>query len=427
MTGLTTYVEKQSPKASEIVQDIRRQIFSGYLTPGARLPSVSQMQKQYDACHLTVRRAISHLRETGFVFSKERSGTFVNSNPPCLCNIGLVRPYYEHPSQFVTALEREAKHISRSPAPDGLSRRFNLYKEIRCPNEDIRRHHRELFDAIVEHSVGGLILFGPSDALTRVIAKEYPDMPCVGFHSIHVPGTTALQSATISEPALDLLATQGRRRPAFITVAPNREPYTSQFIAAANARGMVSHPHWVISFYPGRVDWAQNFTMLLLKDAHDRPDAIIIDDDNLVPAVTAGIASTGVRVPEELTVVAHTNFPWPTQAEVPVIRMGTDTRELMQTAVEIPGCFGRLELYEAQGLLAGATSRTRSNRNRRDCVGARHRPCPINDGRGQSPPLHLNGLRRPVGAKNGQNGNILLNFKPIAPAFRRLTQRVRRV
>jgi len=333
MAGLTTYVEKHSPKASEIVQDIHRQILSGILTPGKRLPSVAQMQKQYDACHLTVRRAISHLRETGFVFSKERSGTFVNDHPPCLCNIGLVRPYFEFGSQFVIALEKEAEYISYSPGPHGLSRRFTCFNEIRCPKEDIRRHHRDLFDAIKEHSVGGLILFGPSDALT-VIAEEYPDMPCVGFHSIHIPGTTALQSATCCEPALDLLAAQGRSSAAFITVAPNKEPNTSEFIAAAKARGIISHPHWVISFHPGRVDWAENFALLLLKH-DDRPDAIIIDDDNLVPAVTAGIAASGIAVPEQLTVVAHTNFPWPTPAAVPVIRIGTDTRQLMQTAVDI--------------------------------------------------------------------------------------------
>jgi len=335
MSGLTTYVEKQSPKASEIVQDIRRQILSGNLTPGERLPSGSQMQRRYDACHLTVRRAISHLRETGFVFSKQRSGSFVNDHPPCPCNIGLVRPYYEHPSQFVNALEKEAEQISHSPGLDGLSRRFTLFKEIRCPKEDIRRHHRDLFDAITEHGVGGLILFGPSDALTRTIAKEHPEMPCVGFHSIHVEGTTALQSATCCEPALDLLAARGRRSVAFITVAPKREPDTSDFISAARARGLDSCPDWVISFHPGRVDWAQNFAMLLLRNPNDRPDAVIIDDDNFVPAVTAGIASTGIRVPEELTVVAHTNFPWPTQAAVPVIRMGTDTRELMRRAVDI--------------------------------------------------------------------------------------------
>ncbi len=45
----------------------------------------------------------------------------------------------------------------------------------------------------------------------------------------------------------------------------------------------------------------------------ERPDGLVITDDNLVPDLTAGLAESGVKD----VVVAHTNFPHPTPSAVP--------------------------------------------------------------------------------------------------------------
>jgi DNA-binding LacI/PurR family transcriptional regulator len=67
----------------------------------------------------------------------------------------------------------------------------------------------------------------------------------------------------------------------------------------------------------------------------DRPDGLIISDDNQVEDATAGLLGAGVRVPEDLKVVAHTNFPWPTEAYVPVIRVGFSTTEIVHACVDL--------------------------------------------------------------------------------------------
>ena len=56
---------------------------------------------------------------------------------------------------------------------------------------------------------------------------------------------------------------------------------------------------------------------MLHGPAHDRPDALVITDDNLVPAATAGVLAAGRRVPADLEVVAHANFPHVTPSAVP--------------------------------------------------------------------------------------------------------------
>lgn len=49
------------------------------------------------------------------------------------------------------------------------------------------------------------------------------------------------------------------------------------------------------------------------------------------------MAAAGARVPDEMVVIAHTNFPYPTPAAVPVVRLGFAIDDLLAT------CFARLE------------------------------------------------------------------------------------
>jgi DNA-binding LacI/PurR family transcriptional regulator len=70
--------------------------------------------------------------------------------------------------------------------------------------------------------------------------------------------------------------------------------------------------------------------LMVRRAQSDAPDGLVIADDNLLEYATAGIVDAGVRVPADLEVVAHCNFPWPTPSSLPVRRLGYDVRELLQ-------------------------------------------------------------------------------------------------
>jgi hypothetical protein len=42
-----------------------------------------------------------------------------------------------------------------------------------------------------------------------------------------------------------------------------------------------------------------------------------------------------VRVPDEVAVVGHTNFPWPTPSAVPVKRLGFNVRKILAVALDL--------------------------------------------------------------------------------------------
>jgi len=331
MPPIRQYVVRHSPRQAEIVGDILNRILSNELPPGVALPSVLELSRQYSASPVTVHRAVVHLRECGYVQTTSQ-GSNVSPHPPHLSRFGIVTPYTPHPSNFRTALQEEANRLSKMPSPDGIERRFSFFYEVDQPDESIRRRS-ELMSAIADHMVGGLIFFGPTRNVAQII-RVSAGIPCVGFFIEPVLGMSNIRLCGFNELALDRLKRAGRKRAALITSRYHSKVTAAGFMQLVQKHGITTCSRWIHGLHPASVDWGENCAQMLLH-GNDRPDAIIIDDDNLVPYVTAGIATSQISVPEDLTVIAHTNFPHPTHSEVPVIRIGFDTRRLMKIAVEI--------------------------------------------------------------------------------------------
>ncbi len=65
----------------QIADDLRRKLRSGAIAPGARLPSLNELAKAWDANRLTVLKASRELREAGLVVSVQAQGTFAAPRP----------------------------------------------------------------------------------------------------------------------------------------------------------------------------------------------------------------------------------------------------------------------------------------------------------------------------------------------------------
>jgi GntR family transcriptional regulator len=71
----------QDPLYRRIADDLGRQITSGVLQPGSKLPSEGDLTKSYGASRNTVREAIRWLANSGRVVSRSGQGTFVAKRP----------------------------------------------------------------------------------------------------------------------------------------------------------------------------------------------------------------------------------------------------------------------------------------------------------------------------------------------------------
>lgn len=77
-------------KFESVISDIQRQMLSGELRPGDKLPSTDELCRHYGVSKITVNRAMDELTSAGLVVRKRGKGSFVLSTPEVKASADLV-------------------------------------------------------------------------------------------------------------------------------------------------------------------------------------------------------------------------------------------------------------------------------------------------------------------------------------------------
>jgi len=67
----------ETPRSRVIVDDIRAQIQSGVLKPGAKLPSTEELKAKYECSDTPVKTALTTLEALGLIVRRQGVGSFV--------------------------------------------------------------------------------------------------------------------------------------------------------------------------------------------------------------------------------------------------------------------------------------------------------------------------------------------------------------
>jgi len=77
------------PIFSQLIDQIKKAVANGDLSPGAALPSVRQLANDLDLNHNTVAKAYKHLIRDSVIQSKGCRGTFIHIDAKANCNFDL--------------------------------------------------------------------------------------------------------------------------------------------------------------------------------------------------------------------------------------------------------------------------------------------------------------------------------------------------
>ena len=66
-----------TPLYLQIKSKIKKEIRTGILKPGDKLPSESEMQKKYNISRVTIRNAMAELESEGYIIKVQGKGSFV--------------------------------------------------------------------------------------------------------------------------------------------------------------------------------------------------------------------------------------------------------------------------------------------------------------------------------------------------------------
>ena len=69
------------PPYRQIADDLRRRILDGTIPPGRRIPSIVEMEQEYQVARDTLRKATQVLKEEGLVETVTGMGIFVVDRP----------------------------------------------------------------------------------------------------------------------------------------------------------------------------------------------------------------------------------------------------------------------------------------------------------------------------------------------------------
>jgi DNA-binding LacI/PurR family transcriptional regulator len=192
-----------------------------------------------------------------------------------------------------------------------------------------------------QHRVAGLIFAHPLIWYRDTPVLTEPGIARVAMYSATPsPGVVMVRLAreTLVSKGMAELVAKGRRRLAIICSAADsiNKSLVESWLQQAKAAGLTLGLHWIQGVSLEAPGSAANVARLLMHAAPEqRPDAIMITDDNLVESATAGLLATGVRVPEDLHIVAHCNFPWPTPSVVPSTRIGFNNTDVLRRCVDL--------------------------------------------------------------------------------------------
>jgi len=334
-------------RKNQLASELKTQIVSGRIGPGSRLPTRSELLESYGTSNTTLQQALDELIRHGFVETRGRAGTFVKQYPPHLTRFGVA--YLSQPGATDGSWTRfhQAIDIQTREAQLSQGKRFVDYQNLYYWSQD-NPGQQELVADIESHRLAGLILTAQANRIehvTRQIDSTLPRVCLVESGDPLVPSIVPDSSSWINR-AIEELISRGRKRIALISFQSHNMPvydstHADAFAHTVKEMGGETRPEFYLPANTAMLASVTQMVRLIMSlPEKDKPDGLIVNDDNLVEHAAYGLMQSGIQVGPaknggQVDVVAHANFPYEQSVSLPIIHLGYDTTWMLAKAIEL--------------------------------------------------------------------------------------------
>ena len=325
-----------SPKYQQVYSALKREIQSGRLKKGDRLPSEAELVRTFGASRITVGRAVRDLQAAGLVERRAGSGTYVKSPQTARAlSFGLLIPdlgeteIFEPICQGMMASPLAREHALVWGSPSGSSKSERARELCR---QYIERRVSGVFFAPLElprdtDDINERIARALDEAKIPVILLDRTVVPYPGRGHHDLVGIDNRRAGyVITEHVLKL----GSQRVAFVAI-----PHAAATVDAREAgyrealyiwhrlveRSMIHH-----------VDPADHVALSAIVTAQ-RPDAIVCANDRTAARLIPSLLRIGQRVPEDIRVVGIDDVEYAKHLPVPLTTLRQPTRQIGDAAL----------------------------------------------------------------------------------------------
>jgi GntR family transcriptional regulator, arabinose operon transcriptional repressor len=330
----------QPPKYRQVHEALLRQIVSGRVPPGGRLPSEADLVQQFGASRITVARALRELQLAGLIERRAGSGSFVchrGSAPTQPLSFGVLIPDFGEVEIF-TAVARGLMD------PSGAALHGLVWGAIAGGGESQEIEARQLCAQYVARRVDG-VFFAPLEhaparlAVNRHVAQTLADarIPLVLLDRSIEPYPTrghhdliALDNRRAGALVTSHLLAQGCRRAIFLGLpgaASSVDARAAGFRDAVLQAGLDPTVSQVWREDPADRDRIASLI------ASVRPDAFVCASDRTAAILMHTLLAHGVRIPDDLRMVGIDDVSYAGLLPVPLTTLRQPCREIGAAAV----------------------------------------------------------------------------------------------
>lgn len=317
-----------SGKGRMIASTLRRRIINGDFLPKERIPRREDLINEFDASSVTVQKALSTLGKDGFIVSKGKLGTFVTDKPPHLNQFALVFPMTRDSQDwglFWDHLAQAAEHIVTN---QGLKLKIYTGIDSLFPGED----YEKLLDDVRHERLAGIIFSAPPFRVGETDIVKKTGIPRVIMAENHgLYGNAAyvyINSLSFTQKAVKFLQEKKCESTAILQTPQMKN---EELLEELTQAGIDCPYKFRQAISLDNTEWAKNCMRLMFDKANtNRPESLILLDDNLFEPALAGILDAGINIPADLEIITHSNFPWKSECKVSVTRLGFDMHSLLE-------------------------------------------------------------------------------------------------
>lgn len=316
---------KAHPLYEQVAQVLRAEI-TGKHRPGDKLESGPTLAKRLGVSVLTVREAVNALTQEGLLIRERGSGTYVRETAlkPVALVIGLAREDLRRSFFFLHVIRHieECLHAANIPC-----RHYTAYlgkdakgRQAINPTfmEDV--HQRAV-------SLTLLVSFTPPPEVKRLLDEQ-------GIGQLITEGLIETDYDAMLRVAFGYLLAHGRRRIALIQWPS--EDIRELFESLSHQAGIEPHAEWL----KGGLEWRDTAApdaafRQLWRDPKKRPDGLICLHDVILERMIPTLMELGVRVPNDVMIVTHSNKGSGIHYPFPVARMEVDPDVLAERLADL--------------------------------------------------------------------------------------------
>jgi DNA-binding LacI/PurR family transcriptional regulator len=329
----------RKPLHCQIADRLRAEIL-GSGKPGDRLDAESRMAQRFGVSTRTIREALSALAQDGLLERRHGSGTYVaarneSQHIALWYGIDCVWPRSTYGQRVLGQLHSllvargaRVKTYTVCIAPEGFSS---------------DEGYKELLDDLSKHRVGAIGIVQGTFGIEALDLARRTAVPLV-WNTIHTPDTYGVgeDSHRLIRDGTRYLLEHGCRRIAWLQWMDARDHSDQQskaielFSGLMDESGATFRREWIRGhLHPSQPGAGYEEFREIWTCANEKPDGLLVTDDVLFQDVATAILELGVRVPQQLRVVAHANKGMVTCPFFPAARMECDPEARARVTAEL--------------------------------------------------------------------------------------------